>query len=67
MKTLKYVIVLLAMGLLALACSEDVKDTPPRLTDINDNFILPIPPRLTNAEQDMVQAKRDAYDEAYGD
>ncbi len=67
MKTLKYILVVLMIGLSALACSEDVKDTPPRLVDINDNFILPALPRLTNAEADMVQAKREAYNETYGD
>ena len=36
---------------------DDVDDTPPRLVDMKTEFVLPAPSRLTNAEQDIIQAK----------
>lgn len=67
MKVLKYIVVLFTMMLSLVACEENVDDIPPRVTDIQSNFILPAPPKLTNTESDMVQAKREAYNEAYGE
>lgn len=66
MKTLKYIIAAIVIVFALFGCSEDVKEMPPRVSDINDNFILPTPPKLTNAESDMVEAKREAYYETYG-
>ena len=67
MKTIKYIIASIVLVFSLMGCSENVKDMPPRVTDVNNEFRLPSPPKLTNAESDMVQAKRDAYNEAYGD
>ena len=63
MKTLKYILVI---GLVALAFGgcDDVDDMPPRIDDIRTTFIIPAPTRLTNAERDYIQARRDAYEEA---
>ena len=65
MRTLKY---MLGLGLFVLlfASCDDVDDTPPRLVDMKTEFVLPAPSRLTNAERDINQAKRDAYQEAIG-
>ena len=67
MKTIKYIIAIIVLVFSLMGCSENVKDMSPRVTDVNNEFRLPSPPKLTNAESDMVQAKRDAYNEAYGD
>jgi len=65
MRTLKYVLGLGLFMLLFTGC-DDVDDTPPRLVDMKTEFVLPVPSRLTNAERDIIQAKRDAYEEAIG-
>lgn len=67
MKTIKYIIAITVLVFSLMGCSENVKNMPPRIADISNEFRLPSPPKLTNAESDMVQAKRDAYNEAYGD
>jgi len=60
MRTLKYTLGLGLFVLLFASCD----DTPPRLVDMKTEFVLPAPSRLTNAERDIIQAKRDAYQEA---
>ena len=63
MRTLKYTLGLGLFVLLFASC-DDVDDTPPRLVDMKTEFVLPAPSRLTNAERDIIQAKRDASQEA---
>lgn len=65
MRTLKYT---LGIGIIRVIICKlcDVDDTPPRLVDMKTEFVLPAPSRLTNAERDIIQAKRDAYQEAIG-
>ena len=65
MRTLKYVLGLGLLMLLFTGC-DDVDDTPPRLLDKKSDNLLPAPSRITKAERDIIQAKRDAYEEAIG-
>ena len=55
MRTLKYMLGLGLFVLLFASCD-----------DVETEFVLPAPSRLTNAERDIIQAKRDAYQEAIG-
>lgn len=66
MKT-TYLFLVFTLFILCGACQEDVDDMPPRVTELTSDFILPTPTKLTTAERDLVQAKRDAYNEQYGD
>ena len=61
MKTLRYIIGICMVVLVFAGCREDVDDMPPRMSDVRTEFVLPSPARLTNAERDVIQAKKDAY------
>lgn len=67
MKKTRYILLVLTLTIIGGACQEDVDDMPPRVTELTEDFILPSPVKLTTAERDLVQAKRDAYNELYGD
>lgn len=66
MKALKYIIGIGIMVLLFSGC-DDVDDMPPRLVDMTTSFVMPATPRLTIAERDIIQARKDAYTKALED
>ena len=67
MKKMKYILILMAVSLSFAACGDDAEDMPERLSDVSNEFVLPTPTKLTNAERDAIQAKREIYNETYGD
>lgn len=64
---MKYIAAVVVIVFSLFGCSEDVNEMPPRVSDVDNEFVLPALPKLTNAESDLVEAKRAAYYEAYGD
>lgn len=66
MKALKYIIGIGLAIFVFCGCDDVDDDMPPRIDDIRTTFIMPAPTRLTNAERDIVQARKDAYNEAIG-
>lgn len=66
MKNLKYILGMIMVLSAFSGCSTDVDDMPPRLNDVKTDFVLPAPARLTNAERDVIQAKKEVYHEIIG-
>lgn len=56
----KYYLLLASIVLLGYSC-EDAKEVPPRRTNTDRSFILPIPRPLTDAEWEVVDAKKMEY------
>ncbi|MCR9012083.1 hypothetical protein [Gabonibacter chumensis] len=64
---MKYILILMVASLSFAACGDDAEDMPERLSDVSNEFVLPTPAKLTNAERDAILLKREVYNEIYGD
>lgn len=56
----KYLLLLIALIALCGSCGKD-KEVPPRRTNTEHSFVLPVPQPLTDDEWEVVDAKKAEY------